>query len=141
MSLDEYLDYGYSLRDLIARKADQLEELRTRIYNISGSGFDQTGRQGSRNYHKRQDLICNFDELRNEIQKKQWDLVAYRHTLTGMIDQLDDPHEIDLLFRRYVSFEKWKDIVRSMKLSPRHLSRIHDRAMKNLDVIYNEVSP
>lgn len=136
MTLREFLEYGQGLHARIAGKLDRLGELRTKIFNISGSGFDLAGRYGSDNHHRQQDLICSYDELGEEIQRDREALADYRHRLAGLIDELEDPNEIDLLFRRYALFEKWEDISKEMGICSRHVSRIRTRAEKNLNDIY-----
>ena len=55
-----------------------------------------------------------------------------RQELFDFIDSIDGD-EGEVLFRRYISLEFWKDIASEMKYSERAIYKIHQRALRIVD--------
>ena len=62
-----------------------------------------------------------LDEL-NELKKQ----------FCVFIQQLTDPDERDLLYKRYIEFKKWEQIAVEIGYSESHTKRLHGIAVKKL---------
>ena len=131
MTAKQYLSRAYVLRRRIAAKEMHLEELRTQAEHITS---DLTGMpRGSGTSSPVERVAIQIADLSFEIELDWLDLLAYQEEIRKTIDLLQDPAAAQILSYRYLSYMRWQDIADTMHYSVRHTTRLHGRALKQID--------
>ena len=88
----------------------------------------------NRNIHRLEDVIVKIIDLQNEISEDINDLIATKENINRSISGLDDREERTVLEERYLRGSKWEDIARTCDCSMRQIFRIHDGALKKIEI-------
>ncbi|MCF0230661.1 MAG: hypothetical protein HUJ76_13330 [Parasporobacterium sp.] len=67
--------------------------------------------------------------MERDIQLLIRELELARHRIIGEIQSLEDSRHVDLLYRRYVSWQSWEQIADVMHYDKRHIHRLHGDAL------------
>lgn len=131
MNAKEYLQQIRMLDTLISRKTELLFQLRAQVLSITapmeGERVQSTG-----NARRMEDTIVKIIDLQNEINEIIDNMLDVKREILAVIDSLDDPDLVNLLYRRYVYFEKWEDIALKMNYNVRWIYRLHKKALHKL---------
>lgn len=131
MNAKEYLQQIKRLDTLINRKTDLLYDLKSQVLSITASAEGERVKHSS-NVHRMEDTIVKIIDLQNEINTIIDQLVDVKREILTVIDSLDDADLIDLLYRRYVYYEKWEDIALKMNYNVRWIYRLHKKALQKI---------
>lgn len=133
MTAKQYLSRAYNLRRRIAAKEMHLAELRAQAEHITA---DLTGMpRGSGTSSPTERVAIQIADLSFEIELDWLDLLGYQEEIRGAIESLADPAMVQVLSYRYLSYKRWQDIADIMHYSLRHTTRLHGRALKQIDVL------
>ena len=88
---------------------------------------------GSRDVHKREEIVCKIVDLQNEINSDIDQLVDLKIAIRQIIESLPDVDWRSTLDLRYNRFLKWEDVAASMGYSVRSVQNFHDRAIAFLE--------
>lgn len=129
----QYLSRAYWLRKRIAAKQIRLEELRTRAEHITPtlSGLPHGGGTSDPTAAS----ATQIADLDWEIQLDLLDLIQYEDQIAKAIESVEDPNAYQVLYYRYLAYKSWREIAELMHYTPRHLRRIHLRALTLVDVV------
>ena len=131
MTAKQYLSRAYGLRRRIAAKEMHLEELRTQAEHITA---DLTGMpRGSGPGSPVERIAVQIADLSTEIEYDWLDLIAYQEEIRKTIELLPDPAAVQVLSYRYLSYKRWQEIADIMHYSVRHTTRLHGRALKQIE--------
>ena len=123
----KYIDI--SIRCKLAQ-IDSLNDLATRA---SSTLSDMPG-SPNRNIHKLEDAIVKIVDLQDEISRDINELIAAKKRINGSISRIDDREERIVLEERYLRNSKWEDIASICNCSMRQVFRIHDGALKKIEI-------
>lgn len=127
-----YLEkYGNSKRN-IARINLQIENIR--IAQISPSANIGDGMPHAHNKTDMSDYIVRLDKVLMKLTKAMNENKILLVTLTDAINNLENDSEKDVLYLRYIQLMKWEEIEEYMSYSHKHIFRIHDKALQNLEL-------
>ena len=129
-----------TLQGQIDFRIEELKNLRDKACSISGCSFSQVRVQIGKNNHRMEDLITQIDFLEGELSKEQYKLAKQQHDIMDFIYQLDNPLEIEVLGKRYVSCKTWERIAEEVHVCERHVYTVHNRALKHLQEIVKKES-
>lgn len=79
-----------------------------------------------------------YTEYSAMIDKKEFDLLAYKSRMHNLINQLDNPTYRELLSLRYINCKTWKQIAEDMHYTTRNVLKIHGGALKLLSTIADD---
>jgi DNA-directed RNA polymerase specialized sigma24 family protein len=93
---------------------------------------------GSRDVHRREEIICKIITLQNEINADIDQLVDLKISIRKTIESLPDVEDRTVLNLRYVRLLKWQEIADTMAYSLRRVHNFHDRAIAFLEEKYSD---
>lgn len=131
MNAKEYLGQIRKLDILIDRKNEQLFRLREQVLSITASTEGERVKS-SGNVHRMEATLAKIIDLQSEINDDIDTLVDLKQEIMNTIDDLRDPELIDLLYRRYLSYEKWERIALEMNYNIRWIYRLHGKALEKI---------
>ena len=136
MTVKELLNSHYEVNMTIDLKLEQLEELKnlatkvTATYSEShsvGTHADRTGRFTAK-------MIDLENELNDEIDK----LVDIKLKIKGVLGTVTNATHKAILERRYILNESWEKMAEKIGYSSRHIQRMHNAVVEQLEEIYPE---
>ena len=139
MTAKEYLGQAYRLDQRINSKLEQVISLRELTTKATATMSDMPG-GGSRNVYKMQDIIGKIVDLETEINADIDRLVDLKREMVAVIKAVANPEFQTLLELRYLCFKSWEQIAVDMNFSMQHSFRIHDKALKEIELIYEDES-
>ena len=139
MDVKEFLSQHKIIDDCINAKLDEIKELRSLATRLSpslsgeshsvGTVSDRVGRTAAK--------IADLEkEVNDEIDK----LIGVKAEITAMINSLEDILLRNLLERRYLLGFSWEKIAEDMGYTPRHITRLHNKAIARLELLYSDVA-
>lgn len=87
------------------------------------------------------DRVIQLVNLEKELNSRIDKLIDLRAEIVNLIQQLDSPIQMQVIYKRYVEFKKWDDIEKETNYSFQHLKRIHIRALRSLDQKMSQNEP
>lgn len=133
MTTKEYLSQAYRIDQRINSKLEQIVSLRE-LATKATSTLSDTPPSGSRNVHSMEGIIVKMMDLENEINKDIDTLVDLKREFVFIIKKINNPEYQTLLELRYLCFKTWEHIAVEMGYSLQHIFRIHDKALKNINI-------
>lgn len=88
---------------------------------------------GSRDVHKREEIICKLISIQNEINADIDQLVDLKISMRQIIENLPDVEGRTVLDLRYIRLLKWQEVADTMGYSLRRVHNFHDRAIQYLE--------
>ena len=73
-----------------------------------------------------------YTEYSAMIDKKEFDLLAYKSRMHNLINQLDNPTYRELLSLRYINCKTWEQIAEDMHYMIRNVYVLHGNALEQL---------
>lgn len=131
MGAKEYLQQVRKLDILIGRKIEQRDSLRADTVRITAHSEGERVKS-SGNLMRLSDTIAKIIDLEKEIDADIDKLVNLKKEIISVIDSIDHSEMIDLLYRRYLKYEKWEKIAVEMNYNIRWVYRLHGQALKKI---------
>lgn len=128
-----YLEQAYRIDQRINCKIEQVSSLHSLATKANSTLTDMPG-SPNRNIHRMEDIIVKIVDLENEINDDIDKLVDLKAEITKVIKQVDDLELQSLLEQRYLNFRTWEQIAVDMGYNVRHLYRMHDQALKKVQI-------
>lgn len=133
----EYLEYVRSLNVRLRIKEDRIEQLRKDICTLQAIDYSKDRISGTSSSDI-SDKIIRLDELINKTNT-EWDkLIDERENAETLINALPDVYEQRVLQLRYVYCKSWSEVEISINLSHVQTFRLHKKAVKNFNLIYQK---
>lgn len=135
MRAKEYLEQLRTIRDNLARRREQLEELREEAYSAQAIRYDSDRVQNT-GKNTTEEKIFRFLDKSQEVEDVIAKYLARKDQLIGQIEglaDLPDPNSHNyatLLYKRYVECKKLEEISLEMGYSYIHIRRMHREALK-----------
>ncbi len=133
MTAKEYLSQAYRIDQRINSKLEQIVSLRA-LATKATSTLSDTPPSGTRNVHSMEDIITKIVDLENEINRDIDILVDLKREFVSVIREIDNTEYQTLLELRYLCFKTWEQIAVDMGYSLQHIFRIHDKALKEINI-------
>lgn len=122
---------------LIQNKQAQIDDLR-RLLNYKGTSYDNPGVQGGKHLTEA-DMICKIIDFENELNTEIDKLIDLKREVMSIVDQLENPDLIDIIYKRYLRFEIWEKIAVDEGISIRQVYRKHGEALAKIQKILDDV--
>lgn len=132
MTAKEYLGQAYRIDQRIKNKTEQLNSFRELAVNVSSTISDYPSK-GTRNVHRLENTIVKIVDMENQIKADIDRLINLKIEITNAIASVNDEHCRMVLELHYLQFKSWTDIAFEMNYSPRQISRIKDKAHKQIE--------
>lgn len=123
-----------SIRDCRIRIQNKQEELfQLEKIAVNAQNCDKNKVQVSYTGSETERLAIEIAEVQKEIIEEQTRLIQKQKEISHMIENIDNSVIYDILHRRYIQCQSWKDIAKQTGYSEPHLYRLHKKA---LGIIY-----
>ena len=133
MKAKEYLSQAYRLDQRIDAKIEQVMSLRNLAAKAT-STLSDIAPSGTRNVHRMEDIIMRIIDLENEINADIDSLVALKREIVSTIKSVPNLEYQILLELRYLCFKPWEQIAVEMGYGIDNVFRLHQKALKDLEV-------
>lgn len=128
----EFLSQARHIDARINSKLEELSSLKALAEKITTT-YQKDMVDGSRDVHKREEIICKIVDLQNEINEDIDQLIDLKLAMRKIIESLPDAENRTVLELRYFRFLKWEDVAATMGYSVRGVQKFHDRAIQYLE--------
>ena len=113
------------LDKVVKSKTDQLENLRSIVFNVSGNSGDEKV-QTSKRRDKIGDIMPKIMDLEKELNNHIKEFIDLKSKITKKIDELPDIEYRLVLMLRYLDFKTWEEIAELMNYSIRWIYKLHE---------------
>ena len=134
LSAKDYLSQAYKIDQRINSKIEQVQSLRE-LAEKATSTLSNTPTSGSRNIHRMEDIIAKMVDLESEINADLNHLIDLKREIVTVIKCVEPVELQTLLELRYLSFRTWEQISVEMNFDRRHVTRLHGRALQEVEFI------
>lgn len=133
--IKNFLNRHYEISQSIDAKLEQIEELKNLAKKVTTGPFIESRASGG--YTDRVGrTTARIVDLENEINEEIDRLVDVREEMLGLIYTLSDGVLRIILERHYLLHEGWERIADKLGYSPRHITRLHNRALEELEGVF-----
>ena len=139
MTAKEFLSQARYLDMRINSKAEQIESLNSLATKCT-TALTGMPHNPSTSTSLMADAVSKIVDLQAEISKDMQELVKLKHKVSNLIKSVPNYEYQTLLEKRYLCFQSWEQIAVDMNFSMQHSFRIHDKALKEIELIYEDES-
>ena len=79
------------------------------------------------------DTVIRTEYIKHQIEEVKAKFNYYIAELLNEMDKLDNTEEYDIMFKRYIQFKSWEEIVQECHYTRRWIIDIHNRALEKLN--------
>ena len=133
MNAKEYLTQAYRIDRRINSKLEQIASLRG-LATKATSTLSDMPHNHNRSARSMENIICKMVDLENEINTDIDNLVDLKGEIVSLIKRMQNPEYQTLLELRYLCLNSWEQVAVDMGYSLQHIYRIHDKALKCIDL-------
>lgn len=87
---------------------------------------------GSGNQDKMGDAIAKITDLDREIDMEIDSFINKKRTVKAVIGKVDNPDQLDILYKRYIQYESFEQIANELNMSYRNVCYIHGKALQSV---------
>ena len=131
MSAKEYLEQVKLFDAHINNKLDELERLKGLVMKVTSTWKGDVV-SGSGNQDKLGDAIARIVDLQREVNQAIDDYIDKQKEIGAILDQITDPDQLRVLYKRYFDGLTWEQIACDMHMSYRNVCYIHGRALQTV---------
>lgn len=137
MTVKEFLTKVRRQNSVLLTYERELSELRLRMVNISSPGF---GDKVQTNHISSLDEIIEKMEAQADKVNRKWDACKeMKDQAKTLIDKEPDEDRRCVLYRYYIICQSWEQIAVDMHLSIRWITKLHGRALQDLEKEFHKV--
>lgn len=125
----KYLDRIRWLDRRIDQDIIELDQLRRRAVSLGATDYSRVIVQSSHD-NSMEAIIAKIVDQQAAINQRIDLLAETKTAISAEIDQLEKPNHRTVLRYRYICLCKWEDIADRMGYDRRHVTRIHNGALK-----------
>ena len=138
MNARDYLQQGFYLDKKIESNLREVAELRNLCMGISAAGLEESHNPNQPTEAPFVRTIEKIWEREQEINKEIDRLVDLKYEIGKVIDQVEDEAQRLVLRDRYIHFDSWEDIARSMGKGIRWIYTVHGEGMAAVEEILRQ---
>lgn len=116
-----------------ARLEKELEQLRSDVVRITPLLTGMPG--GHSDGQSLPRAVERVIAAQEELEKQIVECLKVRQEVEAVIDQVADPHDHEILHRRYILGQKWEQIAMEMPLDYSNVHRRHRRALEKIAIV------
>ena len=118
----------------INNRISDLHELKSLVTKITAT-ISQVCVSGSGNQDRLGDSVAKIIDLQNEINRKIDQYVDLKRSISGLLEQIQDPDQVKILHKRYFEYKTWEQIACETKYSYRNVCYIHGKALQAVEAL------
>ena len=142
MTAKEYLRQIEQLDIKIKQREDQFSRLRETAGGAAAIRYDKVQIQQSVQADAMEREVIKLVELESRIIADKIKMEALKNEIIEQIQKLDDTRYIDILYRRYVKYQKFEQIALDMSYDYVYIRELHGEALgafeqENKNILHN----
>lgn len=139
MTGKEYLRQAFLIHQKILALERHRQDLRADMYGVrSPSNMSPDIVQSSITGDKLEKYIALIDEDERRIADELIRLHDKQNEIAYMLEKLDNGRYYHVLYQRYILCNGWKRIAENMQYEIHYLFRLHGKALKAFEEIFND---
>lgn len=139
MTAKEYLKQIEALDIKIRQKQDQLDCLRETAGGSAAIRYDKLNVQITVAPDMMERNVLRMVELEEKIWADKLKMETLKDQIIDQIQSLEDERYIDLLFRRYVKYQKFEQIALDMSYDYVYIRELHGEALGAFEQEYKNI--
>ncbi|WP_407399601.1 DUF1492 domain-containing protein [Treponema sp.] len=137
MNAKELMKQIRSLDTSIDIKATEIDHLKAMLLKITPTLKDDPSFSGGFQ-DKLGEIMPKIVDLNNEINAEIDALVDKRDLILALLDQVEDPDQRNVLYKRYFEYKTWEQIAVEMNYTCRWIYKIHGNALQSINKILKD---
>lgn len=133
MEAKAYLEKARNINLQIDSKLEQVYALR-QLATKATSALSPVPPSGTPNPHRLEETIARMMDMEHEVDEAIDGLVELKADIMKAISRVPDDRERVVLELRYLAFRDWAAIAETLGLHVRQVYRLHEDALKNIEV-------
>lgn len=133
MEAKAYLEQARNINIQIDSKLEQVSALRQLAIKAS-STLSPVPPSGTPNPHRLEETIARMMDMEHEVDEAIDGLVELKADIMKAISRVPDARERVVLELRYLAFKDWASIADALGLHIRQVYRLHDEALKHIEI-------
>lgn len=130
MELKQWLNRGYMVEKKLKIKRAYLESLGNAISNYEPREIDHDNPENSA-----ETIALRWCEAKREVDELKRRLLNIDKQVETELKKLDSDNEYTILFCRHILRMQWEDVAKATNYSKRHIIRIYNEGVEDLDRI------
>ena len=122
----------------INNKLEEVTRLKDLALNITSSLGGEVVSGGSHSQDKLGDAVAKIVTLENDINRLIDSYINKKNHVRSVIDRVQSPTQIDVLYKRYFQYKTWEEIACEMHMSYRNVLYIHGEALLSVEAVLKE---
>lgn len=118
----------------INSKLEQVAQLRELATKITAT-WKQDVVSGGGDQDKIGNAVAKIIDLEEEINTAVDEFVDKKRKVSCVIEKIQDPDQVDVLYKRYFHYEPWEQIACEMHMTYRNVCYIHGKALQTVNEI------
>ena len=136
MDTKSYLKRAMLAQAEINYLREQIQYLREKIMNVGSVVNDDMKVQTSKSYDTMGDTVASICDREDELKEKMDAYAKIERKVSEKIDEVKEQKYRDLLRYRYILGLTYDQIADRMNYSPRHIARMHDKAVEAFEQVH-----
>ena len=120
----------------ISNKLEEMAHLKSVVLKVTSS-WKQDVTFGSGSQDKLGDAVAKIVDLENDINRSVDEYVNKKREVSAVIEQIKDPDQVAVLYKRYFQNEPWEQIALELHCSYRNVCYIHGKALQTVEGFLN----
>lgn len=121
---------------IVKHKEEELIRLQT-LCEVSGISYGDEKGSGSRNINKNEQLYLRYIALKDELKQYIAEALEKRKKLMQLIDNLDSPQAIDVMYKYCLEGQMLRQIGEQMNYTKQAVHKIY---LKSIEVMEKELT-
>lgn len=122
----------------INNKLEELANLRDLSLRITTNLSSEGGGFGGGHGDKVGNAVARIVDLEREINESIDKYVDLKHQVEAVVEQIGDPDQVEVIYKRYFRFKKWEEIAAEMNYTYQGVCKIHGRALQSVREILKQ---
>ena len=139
MTAKEYLEQIELLDIKIHQKEEELERVRETAGGAAAIRYDKDRVQTSVMADAVERNVLKIIDLEEKIFQQKLQLTTLRNNIIDQIQDLEDPRYIQILYLRYVNYEKFEKISLDMNYDYTYTRSLHGEALGMFEIKYANI--
>lgn len=138
MTAKEYLQKVKRHEIQIQHLMEELNEAREQAVSLNGINYESTKVQHSINPDKIPESLIRIEERQELLQRRIAASLDFQYRVSDEIGKLSKPVYIQIMHRRYIRFQAWKQIGGELGYNTRYVQQLHGSALTEFYEMYKE---
>lgn len=119
----------------INTKLEELHHLKEMVLRITPTLKDDVVSGGGGSQDKLADAVTKIVDLEDEVNRDIDRYVNAKQEISGTLEKISDPDQLQVLHKRYVQYKTWEQIAWETGFSYRWVCNLHGKALQEIEKI------